>query len=65
MERDATTASILEAEQDRDNINRTQSMATLNESLPYGTNSVNILGSGEDSMKLMELMEHCTQLSEL
>ncbi|GJV49693.1 putative ribonuclease H-like domain-containing protein [Tanacetum coccineum] len=26
---------------------------------------VNILGSGEDNMKLMELMEHCTKLSEL
>ncbi|GJX41921.1 hypothetical protein Tco_0256911 [Tanacetum coccineum] len=26
---------------------------------------VNILGSGEDSMKLKELMEHCTQLSKL
>ncbi|GKD01007.1 hypothetical protein Tco_1171281, partial [Tanacetum coccineum] len=26
---------------------------------------VNTLGSGDDSMKLMELMEHCTTLSEL
>ncbi|GKC56520.1 hypothetical protein Tco_1084118 [Tanacetum coccineum] len=26
---------------------------------------VNTLGSREDSMKLMELMEHCTKLSEL
>ncbi|GKF25065.1 hypothetical protein Tco_0080959, partial [Tanacetum coccineum] len=34
MERAATTASSLEAEQDNGNINRTQSMATLNESLP-------------------------------
>ncbi|GJS55817.1 putative ribonuclease H-like domain-containing protein [Tanacetum coccineum] len=34
MERAATTASSLEAEQDSSNINRTQSMATLNESLP-------------------------------
>ncbi|GKA09379.1 ribonuclease H-like domain-containing protein [Tanacetum coccineum] len=34
MERAATTASSLEAEQDSGNINRTQSMATLNESLP-------------------------------
>ncbi|GJX50893.1 hypothetical protein Tco_0277738 [Tanacetum coccineum] len=31
MERAATTASSLEAEQDSGNINRTQSMATLNE----------------------------------
>ncbi|GJR03858.1 hypothetical protein Tco_0526842 [Tanacetum coccineum] len=37
MERAATTASSLEAEQDNGNINRTQSMATLNESLPQGT----------------------------
>ncbi|GKA28160.1 ribonuclease H-like domain-containing protein [Tanacetum coccineum] len=42
MERAATTASSLEAEQDSGNINRTQSMATLNESFPQGTN----LGSG-------------------
>ncbi|GJY32797.1 ribonuclease H-like domain-containing protein [Tanacetum coccineum] len=34
MERVATTASSLKAEQDSGNINRTQSMATLNESLP-------------------------------
>ncbi|GJX83879.1 hypothetical protein Tco_0333360 [Tanacetum coccineum] len=42
MERVATTASSLEAEHDISNINRTQSMATLNESLPLGTDS----GSG-------------------
>ncbi|GKF05158.1 hypothetical protein Tco_0035826, partial [Tanacetum coccineum] len=42
MERPATTASSLEAKQDSGNINRTQSMATLNESLPQGTGS----GSG-------------------
>ncbi|GKC00393.1 putative ribonuclease H-like domain-containing protein, partial [Tanacetum coccineum] len=34
MERAATTASSLEVEHDRSNINRTQSMATLNESFP-------------------------------
>ncbi|GKA11416.1 hypothetical protein Tco_0690962 [Tanacetum coccineum] len=34
MERAATTASSLEAEQDSGNINRTQSMATLNEPNP-------------------------------
>ncbi|GJZ69235.1 uncharacterized mitochondrial protein-like protein [Tanacetum coccineum] len=34
MERAVTTASSLEAEQDSCNINRTQSMATLNESFP-------------------------------
>ncbi|GKF67371.1 hypothetical protein Tco_0197050, partial [Tanacetum coccineum] len=34
MERAVTTASSLEAEQDSGNINRTQSMATLNELNP-------------------------------
>ncbi|GJZ84748.1 putative ribonuclease H-like domain-containing protein [Tanacetum coccineum] len=38
MERAATTASSLEAEQDNGNINSTQSMSTLNESFPQGTN---------------------------
>nr|GEY10037.1 hypothetical protein [Tanacetum cinerariifolium] len=42
MERAAATASSLEAEQDNGNINRTQSMAILNEPLPQGTGS----GSG-------------------
>ncbi|GJR76368.1 putative ribonuclease H-like domain-containing protein [Tanacetum coccineum] len=42
MERAATIASSLEAEQDSGNINRTQSMATLNEYFPQGTDS----GSG-------------------
>ncbi|GKA34593.1 putative ribonuclease H-like domain-containing protein [Tanacetum coccineum] len=42
IERAATTAFSLEAEQDSGNINRTQSMATLNESFPQGTDS----GSG-------------------
>ncbi|GJS00575.1 hypothetical protein Tco_0317083 [Tanacetum coccineum] len=36
MERAATTASSLEAEQDSGNINRTQSMATLNDTLKNG-----------------------------
>ncbi|GJV19913.1 putative ribonuclease H-like domain-containing protein [Tanacetum coccineum] len=39
MEMAATTASSLEVEQDSGNINRTQSMATLNESFPQGTGS--------------------------
>ncbi|GJS49099.1 hypothetical protein Tco_0599220 [Tanacetum coccineum] len=48
----------------------TQSMATLNEPLPQGTGSgsgprVNTLGSGEDSMKLKELMELFTKLSDI
>ncbi|GJV11568.1 putative ribonuclease H-like domain-containing protein [Tanacetum coccineum] len=41
MERAATTASSLEAEHDSGNINRTQSIATLNESLLRESNSVN------------------------
>ncbi|GJR42861.1 ribonuclease H-like domain-containing protein [Tanacetum coccineum] len=48
MERAATTASSLEAEQDSGSGPR-----------------VHTLGSGEDSMKLMELMAHYTKLSEL
>ncbi|GKE41897.1 putative ribonuclease H-like domain-containing protein, partial [Tanacetum coccineum] len=42
MERVATTASSLEVEHDSGNINRTESMTTLNESFPQGTDS----GSG-------------------
>ncbi|GJU24650.1 hypothetical protein Tco_1163271 [Tanacetum coccineum] len=42
MERAATTASSLKAKPDNGNINRTQSMTTLNESFPQGTD----LGSG-------------------
>ncbi|GKE13165.1 hypothetical protein Tco_1416716, partial [Tanacetum coccineum] len=98
LKRVATTASSLEAEQDSGNINKTQSMATLNESFPQGTSSgsglrcqdtilgdaaaqirfeaaskqsndpplsrVNTLGSGEDSMKLKELIELCTKMPE-
>ncbi|GJX51465.1 putative ribonuclease H-like domain-containing protein [Tanacetum coccineum] len=97
MERAATTASSLVAEQDSGNINRTQSMATLNEPFPRGTDlgsgprcqdtilrgaeaqirfevaskqsndlpllRVNTLRSREDSMKLKELMEFCTNIS--
>ncbi|GJV71904.1 putative ribonuclease H-like domain-containing protein [Tanacetum coccineum] len=42
MKRAATTTSSLEEKQDSGNINRTQSMSTLNESFPQGTDS----GSG-------------------
>ncbi|GJY17631.1 hypothetical protein Tco_0389122 [Tanacetum coccineum] len=42
MERATTTVSSLEAKQDSGNINRTQSMATLNESFPQRIDS----GSG-------------------
>ncbi|GJU21514.1 putative ribonuclease H-like domain-containing protein [Tanacetum coccineum] len=61
MERAATTASSLEAEQDSGNINMTQSMATLNEPLPQGTGSssgprcqVTILG-GVDAQTRFEI----------
>ncbi|GKF43438.1 hypothetical protein Tco_0129990 [Tanacetum coccineum] len=68
--RAATTASSLEAKQDSGNITKTRSKATPNEAGSLGTTSnggprVNTLRSGEDSMKLMELMEHCTKLTEL
>ncbi|GKC34781.1 uncharacterized mitochondrial protein-like protein, partial [Tanacetum coccineum] len=98
MERAATTAFSLEAEQDNGNINRTQSMATLNEPSPQGSDSgsgprcqdtilgdaeaqtrfetaskqsnnpplsrVNTLGSKEDRLKLKELIDLCTKLSD-
>ncbi|GKC88343.1 hypothetical protein Tco_1148992 [Tanacetum coccineum] len=98
VERVATTAASLHAEQDSGNIIRTQSMATLNEPIPQETSlgsgprcqdtilgdrpaqtrferlskqsndpplsRVNTLGSGEDNMKLNELMEIYTRLSE-
>ncbi|GJZ69063.1 hypothetical protein Tco_0632613 [Tanacetum coccineum] len=65
MERVATTAASLDAEQDNGNIIRTQSMATLNEPIPQGTGlGVNTTGSGEDRLKIMELMEICTKLSD-
>ncbi|GJY75069.1 hypothetical protein Tco_0479500 [Tanacetum coccineum] len=98
IERAATTAASLDAEQDSGNIIRTQSMTTLNEPIPQGTGSgsgprhqdtilgdrpaqtrferlskqsndpplsrVNTHGSGEDRLKIMELMEICTKLSD-
>ncbi|GKC60338.1 putative ribonuclease H-like domain-containing protein, partial [Tanacetum coccineum] len=75
MERAATTASSLEVEQDSGSGPRCQdtilggvyaqtrfetaSIKSNNPPLPR----VNTLGSGEDSMKLMELMKLCTKLS--
>ncbi|GKE81883.1 hypothetical protein Tco_1551883, partial [Tanacetum coccineum] len=61
--RAATTASSLEAEQDNGNITKTQSKAIPNESSSLGTT----LGGGpsdEDSLKLKELMELCTNLQQ-
>ncbi|GKA54893.1 putative ribonuclease H-like domain-containing protein [Tanacetum coccineum] len=78
MERAVNTASSLEAEQDSGNIIKTQSMATLNKPIPQGTGlgsgprrQDTILGDrptqtrAEDNMKLNELMEICTKLSEM
>ncbi|GKA56921.1 hypothetical protein Tco_0755993 [Tanacetum coccineum] len=62
LERDATTATSSDAEHDRGNINKTQSKAILNEPSSLGTSSGNTLRSGEDSLKLKELMELCTNL---
>ncbi|GKC48391.1 hypothetical protein Tco_1066113, partial [Tanacetum coccineum] len=61
LERAATTATSLDAEQDRGNINKTQSKATPNEPSSPGTSSGGG-PSGEDSLKLKELMELCTNL---
>ncbi|GJT19953.1 hypothetical protein Tco_0878659 [Tanacetum coccineum] len=63
----ATTASSLEAEQDSGIINKTRSKETPNESSSLGTTlgggpRGNTLRSGEDSLKLKELMELCTNL---
>nr|GEU81134.1 ribonuclease H-like domain-containing protein [Tanacetum cinerariifolium] len=58
-----TTASSLEAELDSGNINKAQYKATLNEPSFVGTSSgVNTPRSDEDSLKLKELMELCTNL---
>ncbi|GJT83510.1 hypothetical protein Tco_1057852 [Tanacetum coccineum] len=95
LERAATTATSLDAEQERGNINKTQSKATPNEPSSLGTSSGggprrqetmgdtiaqtrfenvsktsndpllergNTLQSGEDRLKLEELMELCTSL---
>ncbi|GJZ20703.1 putative ribonuclease H-like domain-containing protein [Tanacetum coccineum] len=97
LERAATTATSLDAEQDRGNINKTQSKVTLNEPSSIGTSSGsgprcqetmgdiiaqtrfenisktsndpllargNTLQSGEDSLKLNELIELCTNLQQ-
>ncbi|GKE84150.1 hypothetical protein Tco_1557892 [Tanacetum coccineum] len=69
MERAATTASSLEAEC-RDTIlggaeAQSRFEAASKQSNDSPLSRVNTLGSGEDIMKLMELMEHYTTLSEL
>ncbi|GKB89921.1 hypothetical protein Tco_0962193 [Tanacetum coccineum] len=66
LERAATTATSLDAKQDRGNINKTQSKATPNEPSSLGTSSggVNTPQSGEHSLKLTELMEFYTKLQQ-
>ncbi|GJW16192.1 putative ribonuclease H-like domain-containing protein [Tanacetum coccineum] len=68
MERAAITASSLEAEQDIDTILGLQKLKFdlrlhLNKSYDPPLSRVNTLRSGEDNMKLKELMEFCTKLS--
>ncbi|GJR40717.1 hypothetical protein Tco_1216401 [Tanacetum coccineum] len=63
MERAATTASSLEAEQDSDAQTRFETTSKQSNDPPLSR--VNTLGSGEDNMKLIELMAHYTTLSEL
>ncbi|GKA35082.1 hypothetical protein Tco_0721573 [Tanacetum coccineum] len=77
MERAATTASSLKAEQDNGSGPRCQDtilgdvdaqtrFETTSKQFSYPPLSkVNTFGSGEDSMQLMELMTHCTKLSAL
>ncbi|GJZ60039.1 putative ribonuclease H-like domain-containing protein [Tanacetum coccineum] len=77
MERAATTASSLEAEQDSGSGPRCQDtiLGDVDVQTWFETTSkqfndpplskVNTFGSGEDSMQLMELMAHCTILCEL
>ncbi|GKA24161.1 putative ribonuclease H-like domain-containing protein [Tanacetum coccineum] len=61
MERVATTASSLEAEQDNEAQFRFEAASKQSNDPPLSR--VNTLGSREDSMKLIELMEFCTKLS--
>ncbi|GJU56945.1 putative ribonuclease H-like domain-containing protein [Tanacetum coccineum] len=98
LEMAATTATSLDAKQDRGNINKTQSKATPNDAGSQGTTSGGgprcqetmgdtiaqtrfenvsktsndpllargkILSSGEDNLKLNELMELCTNLQQM
>ncbi|GJV35460.1 hypothetical protein Tco_1407937 [Tanacetum coccineum] len=69
VERASTTATSLDAEQGSDTILGDRPAQTRFERLSKQSNDpplsrVNTLGSGEDSMKLQELMDLCTKLSE-
>ncbi|GKC03242.1 hypothetical protein Tco_0994852 [Tanacetum coccineum] len=63
MERVATTVSSLEAEQDSDAQTRFETASIMSNDPPLSRG--NTLRSEEDNMQLMELMAHCTTLSEL
>ncbi|GJX64749.1 hypothetical protein Tco_0299092, partial [Tanacetum coccineum] len=63
MERAATNASSLDAEQDSDAQTRFETTSKQSNDPPLSRGFT--LGSGEDSMKLLELMELCTKLSDL
>ncbi|GKD47464.1 hypothetical protein Tco_1272109, partial [Tanacetum coccineum] len=63
MERAANIASSLKVEQDSDAQTWFETASKQSNDPPLSR--VNTLRSGEDSMKLMELMAHCTKLSEL
>ncbi|GJZ36664.1 putative ribonuclease H-like domain-containing protein [Tanacetum coccineum] len=66
METVATTTSSLKAEQDSGGAEaQSRFEAATKQSNDPPLSRVNTLGSREDNMKLMELMEHCTTLSEL
>ncbi|GJZ28061.1 hypothetical protein Tco_0572708 [Tanacetum coccineum] len=60
--RAATTASSLETKQDSSNIIKTRSKAPLNEPSSSGICSGNTLRSGDDRLKLKELMALCKTL---
>ncbi|GJS33056.1 hypothetical protein Tco_0531438 [Tanacetum coccineum] len=62
MERAATTASSLEAEQDSEA--QTRFKTTFKQSNDPPLSRVNTLRSGEDRLKFKELMELCTKLSD-
>nr|GFA23554.1 hypothetical protein [Tanacetum cinerariifolium] len=65
LERAVTTTTSIDSEQDRGNISKTQSKATPNEPGSQRTSSgVNTPRSGEDSLKLTELMELCNKLQQ-
>ncbi|GJZ31599.1 putative ribonuclease H-like domain-containing protein [Tanacetum coccineum] len=63
MKRAATTASSLDAEQDNDAQTRFETTFKRSNDLPFSRGYT--LGSGEDSMKLLELIELCTKLLDL